>query len=91
MTTAKKPGARKGKSANKTIAQALAADKRARAEAAKPAPMSSTERVALWRARKAENALAEVRSIYAHPDDHPEIKRVAMKVVRKRERAGRAP
>jgi hypothetical protein len=60
------------------------------APAVKPTAKTVTDRVAAWRARKAESNLAEVRAIYAHPDDHPEIKRVAMKVVRKRERAGRA-
>jgi len=76
MTAAKKPRAKKA--ANDT-------------PVLKAEPVSVTDRVAAWRARKADAGLAEVRAIFAHPEDHPEIKRVAQKVVRKRERAGRAP
>lgn len=42
-----------------------------------------------YRARKAEQQATEVRGIFAHPEDHPDIKAHAAKLARKREAAQR--
>jgi hypothetical protein len=52
---------------------------------------SVAERQREFRARKAEQAIAEVRGIFAHVDDHNTIKRHAEKVRRKREKGGTTP
>ena len=44
------------------------------------------ERQAAFRARKAQADTAEVRGIFAHPDDHADIKAAAAKIARRRER-----
>ena len=49
------------------------------------------ERVREYRRRKAEAALAEVRGVFAHPDDHPPIKAYAEKLQRKRARGKEPP
>ena len=48
---------------------------------------TSTERGRAFRARKEEQKLTEVRHIFAHPDDHAEVKLSAAKIVRRRVRA----
>ena len=39
-----------------------------------------------YRARKAEQQATEVRGIFAHPDDHQQIKDEAAKIARRRTR-----
>ena len=48
------------------------------------------QRKAAERARKALAGLAEVRGIYAHPDDHAPIKEAAAKISRKRAKKAKA-
>lgn len=40
-----------------------------------------------FRARRAAQQLTEVRGIFAHPDDHAEVKEAAAKIARRRQRA----
>lgn len=56
------------------------------------AAKTNAERQREFRARKAETVTTEVRGIFAHPDDHAEVKEVAAKIARRRQRlAKRAP
>lgn len=68
------------------------------AKRAKPAPKpdaktaadkaeANRRRQAEFQARKHSQGHAEVRAIYAHIDDHPEIKKVAGVVIRRRQRS----
>jgi hypothetical protein len=51
------------------------------------AAKTNAERQAAFRQRKAaEQQATEVRGIYAHPDDHAEIKEAAAKIGRRRAR-----
>ena len=51
------------------------------------AAKTNAERQASFRARKAtEQQAAEVRGIFAHPDDHQQIKDEAAKISRRRQR-----
>ena len=53
---------------------------------------TNAERQREFRARQAEQKATEVRGIFAHPDDHQDIKAHAQKVARRRLRAAkRAP
>lgn len=49
--------------------------------------LTNAEKQAAFRARKLEQKLPEVRGIFAHPDDHAEIKETAAKAARRRARA----
>jgi hypothetical protein len=53
----------------------------------------NAERQREFRARQAQQQIAEVRGIFAHPDDHADIKSHAGKLARRRARlvAKRAP
>ena len=62
---------------------------RAGLEAAELLALFNAERQAAFRTRKAETAVTEVRGIFAHPDDHAEVKEVAAKIGRRRARADR--
>jgi len=53
------------------------------------AAKTNAERQAAFRARKATEA-TEVRGIFAHPDDHAEVKEAAAKIARRRATAGKA-
>jgi hypothetical protein len=54
------------------------------------AAKTNAERQAAFRQRKAtEQQATEVRGIFAHPDDHAEVKEAAAKIGRKRARADR--
>jgi hypothetical protein len=54
------------------------------------AAKTSAERQAAFRQRKAtEQQATEVRGIFAHPDDHAEVKDAAAKIGRRRARADR--
>ena len=56
------------------------------------APAKTTaERQREFRARKAETQAAEVRGIFAHPEDHAAIKALAAKLAMKRARAAKVP
>lgn len=55
----------------------------------KTAVKSGAERIAEMRERRAAVGHTEVRAIYAHQDDHPEIKQEAAKIVRRRERSAK--
>lgn len=49
---------------------------------------TNAQRQAEFRARKAsEQQATEVRGIFAHPDDHAEVKEAAAKIARRRQRA----
>lgn len=49
---------------------------------------TNAQRQAKFRARKAQEQNAtEVRGIFAHPDDHQQIKDEAAKIARRRQRA----
>lgn len=48
------------------------------------ATATSTSRVAALRKRRAEQGLAEVRSAWAHPDDHLLVKQYAARLTAKR-------
>jgi len=51
------------------------------------AAKTNAERQAAFRQRKAaEQQATEVRGIYAHPDDHAEIKEAAAKICRRKAR-----
>jgi hypothetical protein len=45
---------------------------------------TTTERVDQLRARRREAGLKEVRNLWAHPDDHPAIKALALSLAAKR-------
>jgi hypothetical protein len=47
---------------------------------------TNAERQAAFRARQAEQQATEVRGIFAHPDDHQQIKDEAAKIARRRTR-----
>lgn len=53
----------------------------------KPTPKSTKERSADWRARQAAQGLTHC-PVYAHPDDHPPIKALAVKLAKKRQEKG---
>lgn len=53
---------------------------------AKQPTKTNTERQREFRARKAEQQATEVRGIFAHPDDHQQIKDEAAKIARRRTR-----
>ncbi len=42
-----------------------------------------------YRARKAEQHATEVRGVFAHPDDHAEVKEAAAKIARRRARVAK--
>ena len=42
--------------------------------------MTNAERQRAFRARKAAQTAAEVRGVFAHPDDHPTIREAAKKL-----------
>ena len=50
---------------------------------------NSAERQREFRARKAQTESTEVRGIFAHPDDHAEVKEAAAKIARRRARAAK--
>lgn len=51
---------------------------------------TNAQRQAEFRARKAsEQQATEVRGIFAHPDDHVEVKEAAAKIARRRQRAAK--
>jgi hypothetical protein len=56
-----------------------------------PKPMTNAERQRAFRARKAAQTAAEVRGVFAHPDDHQAIreaaKRLADRLAKKRKPA----
>jgi hypothetical protein len=62
-----------------------AADEIERMAAAK----TTAERQRKFRARQEKQKLAEVRGIFANPDDHPDVKEAAAKIARKRARASK--
>jgi len=52
------------------------------------AAKTTAERQREFRARKAtEQQVTEVRGIFAHPDDHAEVKEAAAKIAGRRQRA----
>lgn len=54
------------------------------------AAKTNAERQREFRARKAaEQNATEVRGIFAHPDDHAEVKESAAKIARRRQRAAK--
>lgn len=54
------------------------------------AAKTNAERQAAFRQRKAaEQQLTEVRGIFAHPDDHAEVKEAAAKISRRRARVAK--
>jgi len=53
-----------------------------------PSPKTTAQRQAAYRARKAQIGTAEVRGIFAHPDDHPAIKNAATAITAARRRQG---
>lgn len=53
------------------------------------AAKTNAERQRDFRARKAQTDAAEVRGIFAHPDDHAAIKEAAAKIARRRQRAAK--
>jgi hypothetical protein len=50
------------------------------------AAKTNAERQREFRARQAEQQATEVRGIFAHPDDHQQIKDEAAKIARRRAR-----
>jgi len=50
------------------------------------AAKTNAERQREFRQRKADTAATEVRGIFAHPDDHQQIKDEAAKIARRRTR-----
>lgn len=48
------------------------------------APKTNAERQREFRQRKADTEATEVRGIFAHPDDHAEVKEAAAKIARRR-------
>lgn len=55
-----------------------------------PKPMTNAERQRAFRARKAAQTAAEVRGVFAHPDDHRAVKDYAAKLAKKRAKAEKA-
>lgn len=55
----------------------------------KIAAKSNAQRQREYRARKAAETVTEVRGIFAHPDDHAEVKEAAAKIARRRQRAAK--
>lgn len=53
------------------------------------AAKTNAERQREYRARKAAETVTEVRGIFAHPDDHAEVKEAAAKIARRRQRAAK--
>lgn len=53
------------------------------------AAKTNGERQREFRARKAQAEATEVRGIFAHPDDHAEVKEAASKIARRRKRAAK--
>ena len=53
------------------------------------AAKTNAERQRAFRARKSAQTAAEVRGVFAHPDDHAEVKEAAAKIVRRRKRAAK--
>jgi hypothetical protein len=58
---------------------------------------TNAERQKTWREKQAAErklakaaGLAEVRGIYAHPEDHPEVKAAAAKIARRRAKKEKA-
>lgn len=51
---------------------------------------TNAERQREFRARQAEQQATEVRGIFAHPDDHQQIKDEAAKIARRRAHGGRS-
>lgn len=47
---------------------------------------TGAERQRNFRARQAEQQAIEVRGIFAHPNDHAEVKEAAAKIARRRQR-----
>ena len=47
---------------------------------------TNAERQREFRQRKADTEATEVRGIFAHPDDHAEVKEAAAKIARRRAR-----
>ena len=47
-------------------------------------PMTNAERQRAFRARKSAQTAAEVRGVFAHPDDHQAVKDYAAKLAKKR-------
>ena len=54
------------------------------------AAKTSAERQREFRARQTERQTTEVRGIFAHPDDHVEVKEAAAKIARRRSRLAKA-
>ena len=52
--------------------------------------MTNAERQRAFRARKAAQTAAEVRGVFAHPDDHQAVKDYAAKLAKKRAKAEKA-
>lgn len=50
---------------------------------------TNAERQREFRQRKADTEATEVRGIFAHPDDHAEVKEAAAKIARRRARAAK--
>jgi hypothetical protein len=50
---------------------------------------TNAERQREFRQRKAETTATEVRGIFAHPDDHAEVKEAAAKIARRRLRVAK--
>lgn len=50
---------------------------------------TNAERQREYRARKAAETVTEVRGIFAHLDDHAEVKEAAAKIARRRQRAAK--
>ena len=50
---------------------------------------TNAERQREFRQRKADTEATEVRGIFAHPDDHAEVKEAAAKIARRRQRAAK--
>jgi len=53
------------------------------------AAKTNAERQREFRARKAQTEATEVRGIFAHPDNHAELKDAAAKIARRRQRAAK--
>ena len=53
------------------------------------AAKTNAERQREYRQRKADTDTTEVRGIFAHPDDHAEVKEAAAKIARRRARVAK--
>lgn len=60
-----------------------------RSEAAAKPAKTNAERQRDFRQRKADTGSVEVRGIFAHPDDHAEVKEAAAKIARRRARGAK--